>query len=131
MPLSTFSCPVCTCSDLASEREFFLHHNTHLRSNGTVQCVFIGCSLETNIYATFQSHKNRKHNSHSVKDFKPSLVKTARDFNDLQEHVLEDDNTCTVDETVSVHHCSDFVELDLSKICKKFFAYICICAPID
>lgn len=122
IPLSTFSCPVCTYNDLASERAFFLHLNGHLRSNETVQCVFIGCSFQTNIYATYQSHKNRKHTPHSIKDFKLAVVKPAEDSEDLQDDILVDDETCTVDATVSVNQCSDSEVLDLSKIIETNFA---------
>ncbi len=122
IPLSTFSCPVCACSDLASERDFFLHFNSHLRSNETVQCVYTGCSFQTNIYATYQTHKNRKHNPHSVKDFKPGVVKTSGESEDLQDDVLEDDDTCSVDATVSLYQSSDSVVLDLSKIIETNFA---------
>ncbi len=116
IPLSTFCCPVCACSDLASERDFVLHFNSHLWSNETVQCVFTGCSFQTNIFATYQSHKNRKHNTHSVKDFKSGVVKTSGESEDLQDDVLEDDDTCSVDATVSLYQSSDSVVLDLSKI---------------
>ncbi len=156
IPLSTFSCPVCACSDLASERDFFC---ILIAIYGVMRlCVFTGCSFQTNIYATYQSHKNRKHNPHSVKDFKSGVVKTSGESEDLQDDVLEDDDMCSVDATVSLYQSSDSVVLDLSKIETNFaaallklkhvrhvpatvvtafleellfFAYICISALLD
>lgn len=122
IPLSIFSCPLCACSHITSERTFFLHLNTHLRSNETVQCVFTGCNFQTNIYATYQSHRNRKHNPHSVKDFKPGVVKLVGDSEELQDEILEGEDPCTVDATVSGDQSSDSVELDLSKIIETNFA---------
>lgn len=70
----TFKCELCDCSDVFSERGFFLHIGTHLRSNETVSCVFLGCPFKTNIYNTFYTHKKRKHHPHTLKDFKGSVV---------------------------------------------------------
>ena len=74
---STFSCHLCTCSNLPTEKEYFAHISTHLKSNETVSCMFVGCSYKTNIYGTFNTHKNRKHTPHTFKDFKPSVVRTT------------------------------------------------------
>nr|XP_055065480.1 uncharacterized protein LOC129447733 isoform X2 [Misgurnus anguillicaudatus]XP_055065481.1 uncharacterized protein LOC129447733 isoform X2 [Misgurnus anguillicaudatus] len=70
----TFKCEVCECSDLSTERDFFVHIGTHLHSCETVGCVFLGCSFQTNIYSTFYTHKKRKHHPHTLKDFKTSVV---------------------------------------------------------
>jgi len=56
-----FSCHICSCTDLASEKDYFSHINAHLKQNKTVICMFLGCYFKTNIYCTFKSHKNRKH----------------------------------------------------------------------
>jgi len=71
---STFSCHLCACSRLPTEREYFVHIGTHLKNNETVGCMFESCTFQTNIYGTFHSHKNRKHNPHTLKDFKPGIV---------------------------------------------------------
>lgn len=76
--LSTFSCYLCTCSNLPTEKDYFSHVNTNLKSNETVTCMFGGCSFQTNIYRTFHSHKNKKHNPHTLKDFSPDIVKITR-----------------------------------------------------
>lgn len=39
--------------------------------------MFEGCTYQSNIYGTFNSHKNRKHNPHSLKDFKAGVVKIS------------------------------------------------------
>ena len=71
----TFKCEVCGRSDLSTERDFFVHIGTHLRSCETVGCVFIGCSFQTNINSTFNTHKKRKHHPHTLQDFKTSVIK--------------------------------------------------------
>lgn len=76
--LSTFSCHLCSCSDIHSERDYFVHIGTHLRGNETVSCMFSDCSFQTNIYGTFHSHKNHKHNPHTLKDFKPGVIRTTQ-----------------------------------------------------
>ena len=52
-----FSCHICSCSDLTSEKDYFSHINAHLKRNETVICMFLGCDFKTNIYCTFKSHK--------------------------------------------------------------------------
>ena len=91
--LSTFSCHLCACKNLANEREYFVHINTHLRRNENVCCMFVGCSFQTNIYGTFKSHKSRRHTPHTLNDFIPGIVKTTTlawpslhdSFSDCQE----------------------------------------------
>lgn len=36
--------------------------------------MFKGCAFKTNIYSTFHTHKNRKHNPHTLNDFKSEFV---------------------------------------------------------
>ncbi|XP_034430208.1 uncharacterized protein LOC117754952 [Hippoglossus hippoglossus] len=76
LELSTFRCTLCTCRSLSTEKDYFIHIGTHLKSNETVTCMFMGCSFKTNVYGTFHSHKNRKHNPHTLKNFKPGVVTT-------------------------------------------------------
>ncbi|XP_051800542.1 uncharacterized protein LOC127532612 [Acanthochromis polyacanthus] len=75
--LSVFSCHLCPCKNLANEREFFVHINTHLKRNENVSCVFVGCSFQTTVYGTFKSHKSRRHTPHTLTDFLPGIVKTT------------------------------------------------------
>lgn len=72
--LATFSCQLCDCAELSSEKDYFVHIGTHLRNGQTCSCMFLGFSFQTNIYGTFYSHKNRKHKLHELKDFKPGVV---------------------------------------------------------
>lgn len=71
---STFSCHLCASSSLPTERDYFVHIGTHLKNDETVGCMFKDCTFQTNIYGTFHSHKNRKHNPHTLKHFKPGIV---------------------------------------------------------
>lgn len=77
LELTTFSCSLCACSSLSTEREFFSHLGIHFKSHETVTCVFRDCNYKTNIYGTFHSHKNRKHNPYTLNDFKPGIVTTT------------------------------------------------------
>ena len=72
--MATFNCHVCEFSEVASEKEFFVHINLHLKANETVPCLFKGCKFTANTFGTFKSHKNRKHNSYSYSNFKPGIV---------------------------------------------------------
>lgn len=38
--------------------------------------MFEGCTFQTNVYGTFKSHKNRKHNLYTLNDSKVGIVKT-------------------------------------------------------
>lgn len=96
LEVSTFSCHLCTCNDLLTEKDYFVHIGIHLRSNETVSCMFEGCSFRTNVYGTFHSHKNRKHNPHILKDFKPGVVKitgvSQESSDNPEEETLDQDD---------------------------------------
>ncbi|XP_058496151.1 uncharacterized protein LOC131466732 [Solea solea] len=89
--LVTFTCILCPGSVFSSSREYFSHTNNHLKKYETVPCMFQNCSFQTNIYATFKSHKNRKHGTWTVKDLKEEIVKIC----DISE------------DRTSEEHCSD------------------------
>lgn len=72
-----FSCHLCECNDLASERDYFAHIYAHLKRNETLTCMFLGCNFKTNIYCTFKSHKNCKHRHYTPGDFKRGIVRTG------------------------------------------------------
>ena len=96
MNVVIFNCHLCTCSDIASAQEYFCHINNHLKSHETVQCMFEGCSFQTNVYGTFKSHKNRKHKPYTLKDFKVGIVKTSEPQSSadgtLDDRISEDGN---------------------------------------
>lgn len=73
-PNVSFLCPCCSIKSFSSEREYFHHIGRHLKKHETVCCVFENCHFKTNIIGTFASHRTRKHNPHSLEDFKPGLV---------------------------------------------------------
>ncbi|KAL2095439.1 hypothetical protein ACEWY4_010158 [Coilia grayii] len=125
--LSTFTCHLCACCDLHTERDYFVHIGTHLRSNETVTCMFSDCSFQTNIYATFHSHKNRKHNPHTLKDFKPGIVRTtqsSRETCDVTENDLQNDDDDNFDEKFSGSCLSGPKNLTGSLLKLEHFAHV-------
>ncbi len=94
----TFQCRVCSCRELATERDFFQHINRHLRHYETVPCVFQGCTFQTNVYSTFNTHKSRKHNQHSLTDFKAHVLSTSTQLD-------QSDNSVDVPtESLNINH---------------------------
>lgn len=87
---STFSCHLCACSNLASEREYFVHINSHLKRNETVHCMFSGCNFQSNVYGTFKSHKNRKHSPHALNDFKFGVVTMSEQLAESGDEAVQD-----------------------------------------
>lgn len=83
--------------------------------------MFVGCTFKTNIYSTFNTHKNRKHNQHSLKDFKANIIRTS---NQLHQSDIEDGSTESVDgdyenETLG---SGDAVELHLRNLIEEKIA---------
>lgn len=127
--LATFNCHLCSCSNIVSEREYFCHIYKHLKNHETVRCMFENCSFHTNVYGTFKSHKNRKHNPYSLKDFKQGVIIesgaeiSTDEFNEnelpVEEENVEEEN---VDVSSNVEICTQ--GQDLSKIIERKFASI-------
>ncbi len=124
--LTTFLCQKCSCKELSNEKEYFSHINQHLRQYETITCMFEGCMFETNIYGTFNSHKNRKHNPHTLNDFKAGVVKHS---------VQSDESGSPEDDSPSTSADIDFVALsnadsdtdtseDLSKVVEQKIASV-------
>lgn len=116
---------MCACCDLPTERDYFTHIGTHLKSNETVTCMFGGCCFQTNIYGTFHSHKNRKHNPHTLKDFKPGVVTTTQVSQDSHDDPEEDaqnqdDRVAEADGGCSSHDVSG--HKNLPEVIKQNFA---------
>lgn len=86
---TTFNCHHCSRSDIASLRELFTHVNSHLKRHETICCVFNDCSFQTDIYGTYQTHKNRKHKTYTLNNFKAGIVK----------NVSADSLNCTLGDT--------------------------------
>lgn len=120
----TFQCHVCSCRELASERDFFQHLNGHLRHDETVPCVFLGCTFKTNIYSTFNTHKNRKHNHHSFKDFKASVVSANSHCDQSDNSAEEPPESLDVDEDYETQNCGDGTEIDLPNVIEEKIACI-------
>lgn len=64
--------------------------------------MFEGCMFETNIYGTFNSHKNCKYNPHTLNDFKAGVVKHS---------VQSDESGSPEDDSPSTSADIDFVAL--------------------
>lgn len=77
--------------------------------------MFGDCTFKTNIYGTFHSHKIRKHNPHTLNDFKPDIVTTTRisqeSSNGAEENTLNPDNSEVELDSASPSH-----DVDISKI---------------
>lgn len=57
-------------------------------------CIFKGCDYKTNIYTTFHAHKSRKHNPHSMEDFKSSVFHQYQNQPDEETDFVEGENNC-------------------------------------
>lgn len=95
--LTTFSCPLCACAGLSTERDFFSHLGNHFKSHETVACVFRDCHYKTNIHGTYHSHRNRKHKPHTLNDFKPGIVTTTEVSQGLSDNSEQDDSAVEMD----------------------------------
>jgi len=101
------TCPLCPGSEITSSTEYFSHVNNHLRSYETVTCMFENCCFQTNIYATFKSHKNRKHAHCSIKDFKVGLLKGCDTNDELQ--LSENPSTAEINSDLD---CDNLIEAE-------------------
>ncbi len=90
----SFKCIVCRSCSFDNERQYFTHIGSHLKKFQTVPCVFEGCDFKTNIYATFHSHKSRKHNLHTLEDFKTTVLQQHQNKPDEESDFVEDENDC-------------------------------------
>lgn len=45
-----------------------------MRNHELVSCMFHGCSYQTNLYRAFYTHRWRRHNPHTIRDFKPEAI---------------------------------------------------------
>lgn len=86
--------------------------------------MFGDCTFKTNIYATFHSHKNRKHNPHTLNDFKPGIVTTTRvsqESTDSAEDYTLNPDDCAV-ELNSASSNNDDISKTLPDIIEQNFA---------
>lgn len=121
---STFQCHVCSCRELATERDYFQHINGHLRHDETVPCMFRGCTFKTNVYSTFNTHKNRKHNQHSLKDFKANIVSTSGQLHQSDNSTDGPTESVDTDHEYETLSCGDVAELHLPHFIEEKIACI-------
>lgn len=83
-----------------------------------VQCVFKDCDYSTNIYSTFASHKSRKHNPHSLEDFKDTVLHThTLPVQDIEDSIWPvEESEVTFDEGI-LNEGEDLVEVILKLEC--------------
>lgn len=82
--------------------------------------MFLGCTFKTNVYSTFHTHKNRKHNQHSLKDFQENLICTNLNKLDSSVDVLTDSKHAEHEyETLNP---DDFEEIRLTNCIEKKIA---------
>lgn len=62
--------------------------------------MFKGCVFKTNIYNTFHSHKNRKHNPHTSNDFQDEIVTVVAGLQESNSSVGDDIASCAADTDV-------------------------------
>ncbi|XP_034080784.1 uncharacterized protein LOC117551836, partial [Gymnodraco acuticeps] len=121
--LPTFKCHVCSRRDL-TEKDFFQHINGHLRHNETVPCMFLGCTFKTNIYSTFNTHKNRKHRQHSLKDFIANVVSTSGELDQSHSSAVGPTESVDIDQEYETLSCGDASEIHLPNLIEEKIACI-------
>lgn len=106
--VQTFNCQVCEFNASCSENDFFTHLRKHLKLMQKVQCPYLDCDFETNVYSTFNTHKSRNHDqtySTSSPQFKPGiavqLCGTEESTSVLAEPVLDEDDTSLGEEELT------------------------------
>ncbi len=116
-----------SCSNIESEREYFSHIHNHLKSSETVSCMFEHCSFQTNVYGTFKSHKNRKHSSYSLQDFKPGVVRESGTQELIEDPLPAEEEDVDVSGSVEMvtegQDLSKTIELKLASILLKLENY--------
>lgn len=113
-PLS-FTCLLCCSVFFNSEKQYFEHLNNHLRKFEAVACVFKNCNFSTNIYSNFATHRHRKHQSHTLEDFKTEVLKSQPN-----EPMFAQDETC-VEESLELW---DGEPQELSQDIKEKFGHL-------
>lgn len=125
----SFSCLVCRPSSQSfhTERQYFEHLGVHLKKFETVHCVFKDCAYSTNIYSTFVSHKSRKHNPHSLEDFKDTVIHTHThpDQETDNSSLLLHESEGTVEEEL-INEGEDLVEVIVKQLASLFLKLDCI-----
>lgn len=98
--------------------------------------MFESCSFITSVYGTFHSPKNRKHNPHTLKAFKPGVVKitaVSQESHDNTEKVTIDHNnfafeTAYACSSSDVDLMKNLPEVIEQKICSAQVGTFCTCA---
>ncbi|KAK6479283.1 hypothetical protein HHUSO_G19991 [Huso huso] len=92
----SFKCEICNSCSFSTEKNYFEHLGIHLKKHETLVCVFEKCNFSTNVYGTFASHRSRKHNPHSLEDFRTGILQKYVDQANTQDDVVvhEEENSC-------------------------------------
>lgn len=89
-----------------------------------VPCMFLGCTLKTNVYSTFNTHKNRKHNQHSLNDFKAYVVSTRGQLNQSDNSAVEPTEFVDTDHEYDTLSCGDAAEIYQPNVIEEKIACI-------
>ena len=54
LELKTFCCPLCNCSNISTERDFFTHIDINFKSHETVTCMFGDCTFKHQLMISYQ-----------------------------------------------------------------------------
>ena len=72
-----FNCQLCEFNETCTEQDFLRHLRQHPKLFQKIECPYLDCDFETNVYSTFNTLKSRNHNQTSIDvnlAFKPEIV---------------------------------------------------------
>lgn len=73
----TFRCDLCDFTDICTQKTFFTHLGSHLKTHEVVKCPFKNCVFQTNVHSTFKAHRSRKHIGYLLEDFKTTVLSSG------------------------------------------------------
>ncbi|XP_034087444.1 uncharacterized protein LOC117556249 isoform X1 [Gymnodraco acuticeps] len=86
--------------------------------------MFLGCTFKTNIYSTFNTHKNRKHRQHSLKDFIANVVSTSGELDQSHSSAVGPTESVDIDQEYETLSCGDASEIHLPNLIEEKIACI-------
>lgn len=109
-PKLVFHCQLCEFKEPCIEDDFFTHIRSHLRLKQKVECPYEGCDYQTNVYATFNSHRSKVHRG-TATQFKGAILVNIEHPNELPE-VEENEDTFQDDSECDLEAVEDLQELE-------------------
>ncbi|XP_056336525.1 uncharacterized protein LOC130247306 isoform X1 [Danio aesculapii] len=124
---ATFNCDLCDYHNVCCEKVFMQHLGTYLKRNKTVQCPFLHCNFQTNVYVTFHSHKSKHHKTQTASDYKSSVVTVSRRDSDNSP----DSTSECFEDTSHKEIESEADEVDVDQILEKKLASLFLCMQTE